>query len=450
MKTILKRIKFLSKSLHNPVKFPEPVKLQKEAERIKHEYIYLEKSLSSSYDLDKLISKIYFLWKTEGKSGFQKITLKEKRAIPYILFNKTILNDVDLLESLLKFLEPIKSYTLATIIVEYLSKFQNNKQFDILRSFILEHIVNSNNPTLKKWKTKINFLFTEKATTNTAKLILFQKNKNLTRCLKEDIGIEEHLFGSNFIKEVILQALEITKVNIQYVPIVLELTHLANYPSELLPVIASSLIPPVEQYNKKEIKEKLTQFLIEKLEDPRLPKGRVNWSEVNKEAYEIFIKWLSQKDIEFFFKVIGQASNDPNWKYRQKFWEAYLPFIEKTWVILGRDARYLAENKGYKFGILSGGRSDQSAFLVKIGEYIFLEWSHEGACRVYKKEDFPYEFGEEYYKTSVLRNIYYVFKVNHIYSDRYKWQNKLSSWLHWNLKIVPSKSYYIDDERNNY
>ncbi|HDK25944.1 MAG TPA: hypothetical protein ENG48_02475 [Candidatus Atribacteria bacterium] len=51
--------------------------------------------------------------------------------------------------------------------------------------------------------------------------------------------------------------------------------------------------------------------------------------------------------IRFFFEAVEKSAKDPNWRYRRKFWEAYLPHIEKTWVVLGTRARDLIKKTKY-------------------------------------------------------------------------------------------------------
>ena len=144
---------------------------------------------------------------------------------------------------------------------------------------------------------------------------------------------------------------------------------------------------------------------------------------------------------------MDETSLDTKWKYRRKFWEAYLPNITKTWVILGREAkRYAVSNKlsaeVNRYGNLAIGSSKHSVFLIEMGGYVFIEWNYDGACRIVKAEDCPFKFYNEQYTTDELKVIQYEHTVIHRNPENYGWQEKLRRWI----REKTNNNIYIDEQ----
>ena len=451
MQGFLRDFKRQINNLLRPFPFPQPFSLIKEVEKVKKKFD-VEPTTPAFCDFNQLLSKVYFLWNSRGEKGLTELTSKEKRCLPWILYiggSIRTIDQIDLLKAILELFNPPKASYLNTLIHIYLKNFDLSKGNEILRQFVLNHlkIYDGINPRLKKWKSKINFLFTKNAVFNTANWILFQKNKHPNTCL-EELGLTGDLSDSGFLRHVTLSCLKATEKSFGFLPTLLSLLESPTNSSvrfpEILPEVATSLIPKAEKINiSREIRDLLCSFFIKHLGDPRLPGGRTRWKKVSEKAHKIFIQWLSKEDIRFFFEVVEKSAKDPNWRYRRKFWEAYLPHIEKTWVVLGTRARDLAKGTEYRFGKLLGASSDQSVFLVKMRGYVFIEWSHSGACRIYRESNFPWEFGSESYYASEIYWSDPEYKQIHRLPERYHWQDELAKWISLNLGIHPAKSYYL-------
>ncbi len=386
----------------------------------------------------------------------KSLSPKEKRYLPWLIYlNKDpkIIDNISFLKAILSYLNPTKTYYLNALIYVYIKNFSLSPGNELIRNVIFENLkrYTGHNRRLIKWKNKLNYLFTKNAVSKCAQIILAKTHDSIDKSL-DFLGLTGDLANSNFLKFVAYDTLKLTENNLALIPIFLDLLKSPQNPfeprfPELIPQVASQLIPKVNDYAKN-FKELLSKFFVKYIGDPRLPGNRVRWSKVSNKAREIFIKWLAEKDIEFFFEVIAKTAYDKHWRYRRKFWEAYLPHIESTWIILGTKARTLIEDNyeckyEYKYGILRGGSSDQSIIFLKIKNYIFVEWSHSGACRVCTFDQFFYEFRDEY-RDLYLRNINYIYRQVHYGSESYKWQEELADWIRSNLEIYPTKSYYLD------
>ena len=200
----------------------------------------------------------------------------------------------------------------------------------------------------------------------------------------------------------------------------------------------------------KEIKDKLSNYFLRHLKDPRIPGNDIFWKDVSDNAKKIFCQWLSSKDLEFFFNIVDETSADTKWEYRRKFWEAYLPKITNTWVILGREAkRYAVSSKSgsetNRYGDLVSGSSMHSVFLIEMGGYVFIEWNDSGACRIVKAEECPFKFYKKRYTSDELKVRQYEHKVRHIFAERYSWQEKLRRWIREEANIyIDEQGYKLD------
>jgi len=443
MKEYLKKFRLQLKIIFQEPKFPTFTYLRKEVEKIEQKF--KEKIAPPEFcDFEKLLSKVYILWNTERRQGLKRLSYKEKKCLPWILYKENkIINNIKLLKDILELFTPPRPSHLSTLGHVYLKHFNFSQGNEVLREFIFHYLnlYQGKKKRLQQWKSKINFLFTKSAILNTGIWILAQKENNPEVCL-EELGLTGELATSNFVKEVILFCLKKTAEDLKILPILLKLVKSpvsftsVRFP-EILPEMATKLIPEVEKRGNKEIRETLVKFFLRYLKDPRFPDA-IQWRKVSEKARKIFMQWLVQKDIEFFFEVVERTTKKSNWYYRRKFWENYLPYIEETWVILGSKARQWITEKEHNFGHLLD--ENQSVFLIKMRGYIFIEWSELGACRVYEETTFPLEFGKKRYTASSLRPKVYLYRQIH----QGNWQKRLEDWIFFNLGIKPAKSYFVE------
>lgn len=141
----------------------------------------------------------------------------------------------------------------------------------------------------------------------------------------------------------------------------------------------------------EEIKRTLVTFFLNEYGDPRLPEYRYfQWVDVSDQAMKVFFNWLTGDTLRGFMNIL-RLTADEIWKYREAFWMDYYErgYIEEAWVALGSDAFNKAislrvNGDGMGCGKLTGAAaSSQSVLLLRIGNIIFTEWSHNGSLRAY-------------------------------------------------------------------
>jgi hypothetical protein len=131
------------------------------------------------------------------------------------------------------------------------------------------------------------------------------------------------------------------------------------------------------------------RYLLEHLKDPRV--APQNWQTAGDEARAKIRQWLTKASLKAFFGLIGEHAKDEHWEFRGAFWEAYLDHgaISDAWLALGANTHHSAKSVpdlGGAYGKLVGAGSDQSVLLIRIGDVVFCEWSHNGKLRAWSAD----------------------------------------------------------------
>lgn len=250
--------------------------------------------------------------------------------------------------------------------------------------------------------------------------------------------------------------------------------------------VLSKLIEQLESDAPDEIREPLQTYCLREWQDPRIAGAEVRWRGVSDEARRIFAGWITREDLRFFFDVVAQACNDPKFAYRKAFWLAYLERINSCRVVLRANSEYLFKNDRYyreqqsRVATLRGGGANQHAFIIQMGNHVFVEFSTAGACYVYDRvaareyqpepkiepsplgfkrfveylRNFsgtsdghvPYSLSDSEYRIGRLRNrLRSAHRVVHRNSEDYSWQDRFAAWLNRELGIAPLRSFRLED-----
>jgi len=161
---------------------------------------------------------------------------------------------------------------------------------------------------------------------------------------------------------------------------------------------ANAILEP--WYRRKppdELRRRLLHFFVseDSYGDPRLEGHReYQWGGVSEKAVSTVFNWLTGDTLKVFISLLARTA-DQIWRYREKFWMAYYErgHIDEAWLALGPDAlrevrTLVKKNPGIRFGRLDGGISNNhSVLLLRLGNLIFTEWSHNGSLRAYSDGD---------------------------------------------------------------
>lgn len=378
---------------------------------------------------EKLITKLI--------SGAGKFTHREIRDLPFVIYDSRI--DKQMTANIIKYIDISKERYFKRLLYVYFLNYDSSYKTKFLSQVILltfkKHISQKfNSDIINKLAASQSLLFVENCMDKMA--VLYLKKANFDEVL-ENIGLLKWKGNSKFVENSLEHFFKIAGKYIDAgFSILRQIAIESEIHEAIMPSIADSFILSIDNdtksSNKRNIKKKTMDIFYNLLGDPRFGKKTHKWDAVSDETRKIFIRWLAEDDLELFFKIIDETAVDYMWRYRKKFWKAYLPYISNTWLFLGKDARDYAQNiYGSKksHGKLIGGWADQSVFVFQIGRYIFAEWSHKGKLRVKEVEADFRLFGEDRIEKQQISGGYWVKEWVHSNSDRYTWQSKVSYWI---------------------
>lgn len=433
MSELLKSIKNLS-----DIKFRQPQKISmSKIEKVKSE---LEKKVDDIKSLSKFdLEKFVLQW----KSGDRNFKPREIKYLPFIIHDSRLsVNDA---AEILRMMDFSKERHLKNLITAYLLNYDESDKTRFLKKIItmIFRSTNVKSNYLSKMLQKIyraqEFIFSDNCMSNMAKLY---ENKLSIKETIFFVGLPEFFKSSNFVQESLKNFFinPVTSLDEQ-LKILDAMNEESDIYENIFPFVADSLIQNVIHCgNFKEMnlgKRKCLEVFYKNLGDPRFGLMAFRWNSVSKNSRDVFLRWLAENDLNLFFKIIEETAVDKMWRYRKKFWKAYLPEIINTWVFLGKDAQNEAKKLGDKLthGKLSGGTANQSVFVFQIKEYIFVEWSHSGKLRVYNQKTASNFFGTNFISREKIIYSRYIEEWIHSSPSTYFWQKKVRDWIYDKCRI---------------
>ena len=254
----------------------------------------------------------------------------------------------------------------------------------------------------------------------------------------QTLSFPSTLYGSNFVKAAIVNAFQMDIGLDAKQNLLKTLTENPVYKG-LVPKVVGPVIISVDEEGSDSAKNWLMQLVFRYMGDPR--GNNTAWLYVEEKAKEIFLHWLVKNDFAVFFHIIASTA-DSMWKYRQAFWGAYMDEIRASRIIIGQKAKLILnqlpseeKRKLMAYDYLEGKSSDTSLLVFTIGQYTFIEVSHNGKLRVYSREKSPIQIFSQRHRT-----IYYSDLINSDTEEEFvhtnprgrgpNWQPKVRNWIY--------------------
>ena len=254
----------------------------------------------------------------------------------------------------------------------------------------------------------------------------------------QTLSFPSTLYGSNFVKAAIVNAFQMDIGLDAKQNLLKDLTENPVYKG-LVPKVVGPVIISVDEEGSDSAKNWLMQLIFQYMGDPR--GNDTAWLYVEKKAKEIFLHWLVKNDFAVFFHIIASTA-DSMWKYRQAFWGAYMDEIRASRIIIGQKAKLILnqlpseeKRKLMAYDFLEGKSSDTSLLVFTIGQYTFIEVSHNGKLRIYSRAKSPIQIFAQGHRWIDYSNL--------INSDAEKefvhtnpmgrgpnWQPKVRNWIY--------------------
>lgn len=215
--------------------------------------------------------------------------------------------------------------------------------------------------------------------------------------------------------------------------------------------LASALLKPwVSEDPDPELKKQIGDFCVSTLGDPRFE--GFAWTQVDENSRAVILRWLTGRTLDIFFDVLRHTA-DTIWRHRQDFWSDYYKrgYISEAWAVLGPDAHRYVRSKfqgaDLSYGRLSGQYDEaQSVLMMRMGDLLFCEWSHNGKLRVAPMETkgLPTMYKKTFYDATELRFDSLPFRshtgvdhfgLTHFQSESRGWQTTAARFIRSRLGI---------------
>lgn len=214
--------------------------------------------------------------------------------------------------------------------------------------------------------------------------------------------------------------------------------------------LADGLVRPWLDIKPPEsVRNGLASFLVKHYGDPRtltqVYEGH-NWQGVAPPTIATVRRWLVGDTLHGFMRLL-QLTADEIWRYRERFWMAYYEHgaIDEAWLALGSQAAWYAQRElgradWARYGsLVSGATSNQSVLFLRIGQMLFMEWSHNGSLRScsYADTGAPSMYKSEYHGEELRDVASWDFhsgqnqrpELRHMNSEGGTWQRKARDFI---------------------
>lgn len=161
------------------------------------------------------------------------------------------------------------------------------------------------------------------------------------------------------------------------------------------------------------------------------------WQRVKPESRAMVHGWLNLKLIQQFFDVLSEDRRTD--QRRVRFWKKYYQHIDEIYFALGptaansrsADIRQLRKDMGPHLLWLRGGDSDNNAFIMRIGDYVIVEFGLSGnACFIFRSDHLPFQLrGELAGDRTELKHDSQKERLEHRDGGYENWEDKFESTL---------------------
>jgi len=161
-----------------------------------------------------------------------------------------------------------------------------------------------------------------------------------------------------------------------------------------LPEYSRALLTPYQTVNPNpDVQREILDFLIKRFGDPRIKAD--GWSRSAEANTAVVRRWLTEQSFDILLQVVRETNDTQMWNDRYAFWRPYIDqgFVTEAWVALGSDAKRVASGmvrqqlipSTQSYGVITRGQiqSHHSMIIIRIGDFLMTEWTHDGKFRIY-------------------------------------------------------------------
>lgn len=377
-------------------------------------------SLGPGFDRKALLQKAQEAHRT---GDWTKLTLLELARITWVLWEASspLECDEDFLEEYLRIIRHRGKFRPHRYLISaYLRRFDDSRYIAIIGRFLSEALQQSELPqSMRQWKKRHDRyrLFDPLQATDTLAEIILESGR------REEVLNEAGIHGEALTSGIGAAIFRTTCVsvkdsldehaNLEKIKLLTLWACDSNgrirYRNERARLANALLLPWSDDDPPATVRGHLEQFFDRAYGDPRFRFERVQWAGTSEQAKQVRIRWIAEQDLEFFFSVVKGTTDRPDqWEYRRCFWKAYIDkrVTKGTWMALGNYAAGIAQSDATQetpqHGRLTGASASHSLLLLRIGNLVIAEWSHNGKLRIwldgnqhapqlYQRQNRPYQ-----------------------------------------------------------
>jgi len=171
--------------------------------------------------------------------------------------------------------------------------------------------------------------------------------------------------------------------------------------------------------------------------NPQL-RSAARWSKVEAPVRAMVMRWFAKEDLEHFFSLLQGAGGVD--QARLHYWLRFVDQISYTRILLGSEAassshpEFQAFRKKYakRYGHLTGGVGNNNAFIMRINDQYFVEFSGTGnACYAYEEKQLPFDPDAKalHANSDLKKKIGNAYVGNNVISHHRGWQRRADDFL---------------------
>jgi hypothetical protein len=197
--------------------------------------------------------------------------------------------------------------------------------------------------------------------------------------------------------------------------------------------LAEALLTPWhEQTAPVATQTQVLAFMIRHYGDVRVTRDR--WTGISAVAETVMRRWLVEESMTAYFRLAAQSKSVDHARLteRTEFWLANLGVIDDAWLLCSGRGMTLLDQDHPAHGTLGGCAPDRTAILIRIGDLIILESSHEAhesiwfagnslAPALYRPTEQPY------WANALMKSPDFSSAFNQ--KDNYTWQERLARFI---------------------
>jgi hypothetical protein len=451
-----------ARAIIRPTRLPHKLMVEQSFDRISARSEHLRPI--TQVDYDALVAK---LRSVASSRSLLRLTLREMRLVASCLFDgeqHRLADDEIFLDQYLEALLSIRSrIAIKRLIHCYCVHFHpSHRGIQRIGVFLREAISSIEGRWEWPERHRRHMLFDPaQAPQQLARLTINSRNP---REELEKIGLTGQLLVSGLSSYVFLSALKIiqerleTHANMEDIERAIAWVRNENggmYFSAHRAALANAILLPWTQKDPdQELRQKIQSYLLDHWSDPRIDGG--SWIGTSEAARDVMIRWLAQATLQQFLKVVDRVAAKHQWEYRRAFWNAYIEkrTVGNAWVAFAsvgaQFAKRLGESSGdplmSRFATLGGAGPNQAVLLLRIGDLVVADWSHNGRLRIWRRGNpkAP-QFNLKSYLASELRTDS---EFNFVHKPPDGWQAPTEAFIRRHTGIRLSEAEYMPCRRS--